>query len=290
MRYTLECAPMNDETIVIVGVLFDKINTLNEELGCLFETDRSLVEKITYLQSKLNWYQSKDLQDREWYEENKRYLRHTTSKYWYNQCLVTLTVSLPSQIYPIRNTILYQVLIIQLNAIMISNNSKMILWSDPTHHTIWWWYVPWKITHPKVRSSLYLSTLRCCGIRMHFFTRRWFRSEWVTSQIFCNLSELCLLAWSVLLHGQIPSSGNQLHVNVHQDGSDQSEGGFFIQEPPTTLVLRLSSLLTRSIMFMVRIRFSYSFGNAVALILLSANLGWIQGQFNFTENSLHYPD
>lgn len=81
MRYTLECAPMNDETIVIVGVLFDKIKTLNEELGCLFETDRSLVEKITYLQSKLNWYQSKDLQDREWYEENKRYLRHTTSKY-----------------------------------------------------------------------------------------------------------------------------------------------------------------------------------------------------------------
>ena len=41
-------------------------------------------------------------------------------------------------------------------------------------------------------------------------------------------------------------------------------------------------------MFMVRIRFSYSFGNAVALILLSANLGWIQGQFNFTENSLRY--
>ena len=81
MRYTLECAPMNDETIVIVGVLFDKIKTLNEELGCLFETDRSLVEKITYLQSKLNWYQSKDLQDREWYEENKQYLRHTTSKY-----------------------------------------------------------------------------------------------------------------------------------------------------------------------------------------------------------------
>lgn len=81
MRYILECAPMNDETIVIVGVLFDKIKTLNEELGYLFETDRSLVEKITYLQSKLNWYQAKDLQDREWYEENKQYLRHTTSKY-----------------------------------------------------------------------------------------------------------------------------------------------------------------------------------------------------------------
>ena len=80
LRYTLECAPMNDETIVIVGVLLDKIKTLNEELGCLFETDRSLVEKITYLQSKLNWYQSKDFQDREWYEENKQYLRHTTSQ------------------------------------------------------------------------------------------------------------------------------------------------------------------------------------------------------------------
>ena len=26
----------------------------------------------------------------------------------------------------------------------------------------------------------------------------------------------------------------------------------------------------------------------MALFLLSANPGWIQGQFNFTENSLHY--
>ena len=26
----------------------------------------------------------------------------------------------------------------------------------------------------------------------------------------------------------------------------------------------------------------------MALFLLSLNLGWIQGQFNFTENSLHY--
>lgn len=81
IRYALECTPMNDDAIVIVGVLFDKIKTLNEELSCIFETDRSLVEKITYLHSRLNWYQSKDLQDREWYEENKQYLRHTTSKY-----------------------------------------------------------------------------------------------------------------------------------------------------------------------------------------------------------------
>jgi hypothetical protein len=28
----------------------------------------------------------------------------------------------------------------------------------------------------------------------------------------------------------------------------------------------------------------------MALFLLSANLGWIQGQFNFTEDSLRYPE
>jgi len=82
IRYTLECTPMNDDdTMVLVGALCDEIKPLNDELSCILETDRGLVENITYLQSRLNWYQSKDSRDRGWYEENKQYLRYTTSKY-----------------------------------------------------------------------------------------------------------------------------------------------------------------------------------------------------------------
>ena len=54
----------------------------------------------------------------------------------------------------------------------------------------------------------------------------------VTSQIFCNLSELCLLARSFLLHGQISSAVDPLLVDVHQDSSDQSDEGFLIREQP----------------------------------------------------------
>lgn len=81
IRYTLERTPMNDDTVIIVDVLFDEIRTLNDELSCILETDRDVIENITYLQSRLNWHKSKDSQDREWYEENKQYLRNTTSKF-----------------------------------------------------------------------------------------------------------------------------------------------------------------------------------------------------------------
>ena len=52
----------------------------------------------------------------------------------------------------------------------------------------------------------------------------------VTSQIFCNLSEPCLLARSFFLHGQISSAGDPLLVDLHRDGSDQAEKGFLFRE------------------------------------------------------------
>ena len=45
----------------------------------------------------------------------------------------------------------------------------------------------------------------------------------VASQVFCNLSEPCLLARSFLSHSQILSAGDPLFVDVHQDGSNHSE-------------------------------------------------------------------
>jgi flagellar biosynthesis regulator FlaF len=81
IRSTLECTPMNGDTIVLVGALCGEIKPFNDELSSILETDHGLVENITHLQSKLDWYQYKDSRDREWYEENKQYLRYTTSKY-----------------------------------------------------------------------------------------------------------------------------------------------------------------------------------------------------------------
>ncbi|CVK32490.1 HEAT repeat domain-containing protein [Methanoculleus bourgensis] len=81
IRYTLECTPMNNDTISIVGVLCDEIKMLNDELSCILEKDRGLAEDITHLHSKLDWYLFKDSRDREWYEENRLYLLRTTSKY-----------------------------------------------------------------------------------------------------------------------------------------------------------------------------------------------------------------
>ncbi len=50
------------------------------------------------------------------------------------------------------------------------------------------------------------------------------------SQIFCSLPEPCPLARSFLLHGQIASTCDPLPVDVHQDGSNPLEKGFFVEE------------------------------------------------------------